>query len=566
MSTDTEIDKEDLLPPFVSEEPVVQFEIHNQITIPESLRTYLLTVSRQLPQCMRTYSSHALDSALLFEPVVPLHHLLMGDEGIGGASDALPRLLPPGTWRRALFDAATGGKMPWRVKHDIPFYIAMEVLRENPSSGTQVMRPCLREHVKLLSVRRVVRDCRSETTAPLATADFLQKFENVTGITSEQMHMADDGVNVDVVSLYKDRLYLVVSEGPWWGWVVGSQHIDNIGFLTPYPTFDALLRVCAAGIDRVQLYDDDHAQVDEEHCNKIRDFVGIELMSGNSSLDEPGTSSQSDGFENHEVSSPSLALPPFHSEEPILRYEATVGIRLPEDLRHYLLSVSREFPVEPNASKHGRTALLYRVCEKDEEELYSYEAEGYTRQGCEAIIDRYMPPGSRGREMYETHFAGCAASSKVSCVPYILAYVDLQRDPTVRTVCMKSTQERTTSLRSLGSNALDYSRDTREPADINVAAKAVARFLCKVMDITGMTIGQLVFPACSVTALRLSSFDTGYGEVLLVTSSGPYYGWIIGTHILHPCHYSSAFPSFFHYRTFCDVVKESPDRALLEVP
>ncbi len=155
---------------------------------------------------------------------------------------------------------------------------------------------------------------------------------------------------------------------------------------------------------------------------------------------------------------------------------------------------------------------------------------------------RLLPAGTHARDIFDGLGIGCW-HYKVNRIPYVLAYADLVVDPTRRTSLMKTTRSAPGKLVSLAGNALS-----------NRGAEQAADFVTAILADPGlqMTLDQLVFPSCSVAVLPLSRFETGYGEMSLVTSEGPYQGWIIGTHCLNSSVFWSGFPTFTQYRTFRD--------------
>lgn len=239
-----------------------------------------------------------------------------------------------------------------------------------------------------------------------------------------------------------------------------------------------------------------------------------------------------------------VAMPPFGSEEPIERFENAAGVKLPQDLRHHLLHVSREYPVEGTSTYRAkRSCMLYRAYHSRDRLLLSE----YEWSEPEALEARLLPQGSDARRTYERMLTTVNrvftnhAMLVTELIPYALAHAAITNDPSYGTDedRMWEVEQTTEELTSLAQAALH-----------NGGVAHAVTFVRTIMKTMDFTLDQLVFSPCSVQTLQLSRFDVGYGAMLLVTSPGPYEGWILGSHYMDYSSYQSAFPSFTHYRLF----------------
>lgn len=559
------------LPPFASAEPIQRFEALTNIVLPDDLRLYVQTVSREfIPQALQTATRKPrLGLAFLYEPgPALLSDFLAEDEKVGGRQDALPRLCPLGTLRRELFDRISGGVCPWKHENIVPYLIAYEQLVHDPTQGVANMKTEVRKGVPFVSLANSVKRCAQGGARELFAAEqWLAKVVAATGMTQEELCFADAEVDVlilchDYGNMFTPVLALVTSSGPYHNWYMGWHRVvahDAVSIVaSAFPSLSKFCRFIEHQLDRgVILHEEGEpsesdvqaaASKRQEQLNEVLRLVldtsqeeeeqGEEERIDDEYYVSEGSSADAD---DGQQGPPNLVLPPFSSEEPVVRFETAAGVRLPEDLRSYLLNESREYPIEDNTSKSHTTAMLYRVC-PDFQELLLFEDEYYEPA---AFAARLLRPGSHEKDVYDR------AHASRHTVPYYLAHADLQRDPSGRTTKMRETRTSRRTLTCLAQSALC---DAEDGLSLSVD------FVNGLLALTDMTVGQLVFPSCEVDALPLSRWDTGYAEMALVTTPGPYQNWIIGTHIMNYGHFSAGFPSFTAYRQFYQSVMFSYGR------
>ncbi len=535
------------LPPFASDEPVTRFETATGVDLPQDLKTYLCTVSRELFSASFWWISPRLLHAALYTPGPEnIKELLCDDETVGGKVDALQRLCPPGTRRRELFDTISGGVCPWRYNNRVPYLLVYDSLTEDPTRGTTAMRPAGREHVMLCSLANTIHTVAAERgcdyTKPVN--DFLQRVMDVTGMSRADVEA--ESCEVEVVVLCRRDVQqnavmsIVTSSGPYKGWFVAEHRVNYDEVSSAFSSFEAYRRFALSELADFRLKWD--VPVDNTAASEADNLAAVRhrVLQTDQVVGTVAEVAGNDAVDNAAADS-ALRLPPFTSEEPVVRFETAAGVRLPEDLRQYLLTTSREFPIEANDHKHAKSAMLYRAY-VDLPEMLLYETEHYD---TDELLARLLPPGSAARDIFDRlyAYAGLGWYRVNYYIPYVLAYADLAVDPTRRTTVMHTVQRKADTLHSLGSSALIT-------GDVDDAEGFVTAILAD--PSLGMTLDQLSFPSCSVMTLPLSRSDVGYGMMSLVTSEGPYQGWIIGSHYMNDSHFYSGFPSFTQYRAFRD--------------
>ncbi len=538
------------LPPFASVEPIQRFEAQTGAALPADLKMYLLNASRELtPQALYSNptATPRLGLAFLYEPgPATIAELLIDDEEIGGRQDGLQRLCPSGTLRRELFDRISGGVCPWRYKDIVPYLIAYDQLVHDPTQGVANMRTEVLQRVALASLAHIFKRLMEGESNQTGAERWLLRVAAVTGMTQEEMCFDDAEVDVLVLCYEHDFrgrtrpvLGLVTSDGPYRGWCTGWHRMNCFtDVASAFPSFSKFRLFTEEGLDyvwsRSEYDDEDISEPEPEDQDQLNEVLRLVAEAG--SLSQPDDNQEDEDDEEEEVEEeeipPRLVLPPFPSEEPIVRFETAAGVRLPEDLRSYLLNESREYPIEDNTYKAYASAMLYRVCSTIDE-LVLFEDED--RREPDAIAERLLRAGSYEKDVYDR------AGARPHTIPYYMAHADLQQDSSLRTTKMRKTHTSRETLTCLAASGLYHLED-----GLDHSVDFVRQLLAK----TDMTLGQLVFPDCKVDVLPLSRSDVGYARLALVTTPGPYQGWIIGSHIMNSGYFTAGFPSFSAYRQF----------------